>query len=161
MNIQQQALNLIKENGGTATRKQIGQLIEFTKPNTNPYYLSTLCWRLETRKLIKYVERNPSNGENDVLKITTLGAKYIKNNRVLDTSSYAVKPKKRVRAKAVKAAPEVAKVSTPAPVEKLIRGSIIRDLLFRKFDQLSASERCGLLEIYNIIESNSKTNSND
>lgn len=150
MNVQQQALNLIKENGGSATRGQIKQLVEFTKKGANEFYTGTLCWRLVSRGFISIDKSGPQRGLDMVYNITPAGNRYLRN-------------KGKVTKKPITVAAKLSNLGSVAPVErqsmpveKLIRGSIIRDLLLSKFDQLSASERCGLLEIYNVIESNTK-----
>lgn len=151
MNVQQQVLNLIKENGGTATRGQINQLIEFIRPGVYEYYTSGICSKLMKKKFVKQEKDSPNRGPETVFSITPAGKRYIKNGPKFG-------PKGELSSVGGRIAP--AKITTqkaPTPVEKLISGSIIRDLLLNKFDQLSASERCGLLEIYNIVESKTKT----
>lgn len=152
MNVQQQALNLIKENGGTATRGQIAQLTEFIRPNANAQYANTLCWHLYDRGFAKWtLKHKQSEKEKDEMQITPLGRKYLKDRKA------TFKPRANAKSATAVAIEKISEKKEPTPIEKLIRGSIIRDLLLSRFDQLSASERCGLVEIYNIIESNTKT----
>ena len=103
------------------------------------------------RGFVSIDKSGPRRGLDVVYHITPKGKRYLKNGKALGRKPKAVASK-------LSNTGAVAPVSkAPTPVEKLISGSIIRDLLLSKFDQLSASERCGLLEIYNIVESKTKT----
>lgn len=151
MNTQQQVLNLLSKNGGTATREQICQLIEFTKPNVVRKYGTNLCYILVSKGFMKPVVGTPKRGKATLFVLTPSGRDYIKTGQRYGDNGTKSIVTKRTNPRQFK------KASQTTPVEKLISGSIIRDLLLSKFDQLSASERCGLLEIYNIVESKTKT----
>ena len=151
MNVQQQVLNLIKENGGTATRGQINQLIEFIRPGVYEYYTSGICSKLMKKGFVKQEKTSPNRGPETVFNITPAGKRYIKTG-----PKFGPKGELSIVGATIPPA-TITTQKAPTPVEKLISGSIIRDLLLNKFDQLSASERCGLLEIYNIVESKTKT----
>lgn len=151
MNTRQQALNLIKQNGGVATREQICQLIEFTKPHVVRKYGTNLCGLLVSKGLMRPVKSSPKRGKKTAFILTPEGREYLKTG-----PKYGANGSKRQVQKLAPIA-QAPEPKQPTPLEGLIRGSIIRDLLLNKFDQLTASERCGLLEIYNVIENKTKT----
>ena len=142
MNTKYLLLSLIKEKGGMISRKEIKHFVESQNRKSPGIIKSHYCAVIHNLSLDGVITKDTKYGKKCVT-ITKNGLDYLALG-VENKRPY----KRQVKQDKVKA--QILKLSKPKV--HYSGGDLVKDLLLSKFDQLSAPEKVGLIELYEILK---------